>query len=277
MTTTGVGPTTTGVGPSATSTGSGQQPELEKTELDERVLDYSEALRTASLLIVGNAPTLTQIYELGDVPLDQQKAKYEALVDALLADARFADTLVDFFKYTFKMGGPSTTPGEPTRDTAPALAARTVFEEKPWTNILTQSSNNCPTFNPVTHTFADGMCANQASLTAAGVTASGILTDPGAHSLFFGNLSFRRNRFFHESFLCRSGNEQAGGEPTDMPPMDPPCAGSTDPGLPKQVGGQRNRWQVQRRTRGLPRLHRRDRVLELPLDVEPSFTALQPV
>ena len=236
VTTGGNNPTTGGS--TVASSGSGNQPQLEQTELDERELDYTEALRTASFLVVGDAPTLAQIYELGDLPADQQKAKYVELVDKLLADPRFADTLLAFFKYTFKMGGASTLPGEPTRETAPTLAAKTVFEDKPWTNILTQASANCPTFNPMTRTFADGNCANMTSLANAGVAQAGILTDPGVQSLFFGNLSFRRNRFFHETFLCRSANEQAGGEPTDMPPKDPPCGGG-DP-----IPGYQNKWPV---------------------------------
>ena len=52
-----------------------------KTELDQRELDYSEALRTASLLILGDAPTLSDVYSLGDLALDQQKTQYEILID----------------------------------------------------------------------------------------------------------------------------------------------------------------------------------------------------
>jgi len=228
--------TGTTVGPSMVVTvGAGpQQQKQEKTELDERELDYSEALRTASLLILNDSPTLSQVYELGDLPPDLQQAKYEEMIDAMLADPRFASTLVDFYKYTFKMGGPSTTTGEPTRDTAPVFAARTVYEEKDWRNILTQDSNTCPTFNPASNTFVDGSCNNL----PASVKPSGVLTDPGIHSLYFGNLSFRRNRFFHETFLCRNGNEQAGGEPTDMPPQDPPCADQ------KSIPGYSNKWPV---------------------------------
>lgn len=120
------------------STGSGNQPQVEKTELDERELDYSEALRTASILIIGDAPTVSQLYELGDTPKEQQKAKYEEMIDKMLSDQRFADTLVEFYKYTFKMGGAATTPGEPTRDTAPTLAAKIVYEGGDWRGILTQ-------------------------------------------------------------------------------------------------------------------------------------------
>ncbi|MBM4358055.1 MAG: hypothetical protein FJ096_08080 [Deltaproteobacteria bacterium] len=228
---------TTGAGQPMPTTGSGsepQEPQVEKTELDDRVLDYSEALRTASLLVVGDGPTLAQIYELGDLPPAQQKAKYEELIDKMLADPRFATTLVDFFKYTFKMGGASTTAGEPNRDTAPTFAARVVYEEKDWRKILTEPSNTCPTFNPATKTFADGNCMNL----PAGMMHSGILTDPGVHSLFYGNLAFRRNRFFHETFLCRSGNEQAGGEPTDAPPQEAPCSGQD------KIPGYQNKWPV---------------------------------
>lgn len=236
-TTSGVSETTVGSvsGPTTVVTvGSGQSLPQEKTELDERELDYSEALRTASILILNDSPTLSQIYELGDLPPDQQKAKYEEMIDTMLADPRFASTLVEFYRYTFKMGGPSTVMGEPTRETAPVFAARTVYEEKDWRNILTQDSNTCPSFNPASNTFVDGSCNNLPS----GMKHSGVLTDPGIHSLYYGNLSFRRNRFFHETFLCRNGNEQAGGEPTDVPPQVSPCDGE------KAIPGYNNKWPV---------------------------------
>jgi hypothetical protein len=217
-----------------TSSGGGKLPPKETTELDERELDYSEALRTASLLIVGDTPTLAEIYSLGDLPPDQQKAQYEILIDKYLSDPRFADSLVEYFKYTFKMGGASTINGEPNRDTAPVFAAKTVYEGKDWRNILIQQSNTCPTFNATTHTFAEGSCNNL----PLGMSHSGILTNPGVHSLYYGNLSFRRNRFFHETFLCRSANEQSGGEPTENPPVDAPCSGK-DP-----IPGYQNKWSV---------------------------------
>ena len=205
-----------------------------KTELDQRELDYSEALRTASLLILGDAPTLSDVYSLGDLALDQQKTQYEILIDKYLSDIRFSDSLVEYYKYTFKMGGASTVVGEPSRDTAPIFAARLVFEGKDWRNILTQQSNTCPSFNSMSHTFTDGNCSNL----PIGMNHSGILTNPGAHSLYYGNLAFRRNRFFHETFLCRSANEQSGGEPTDQPPSGPPCS-NKDP-----IPGYQNKWNV---------------------------------
>jgi hypothetical protein len=226
--------TTNTVVSASSSTGSNIQPKIELTELDQRELDYSEALRTASLLIIGDAPTLADIYSLADLPLDQQKAQYQLLIDKYLSDARFSDSLIEYYKYTFKMGGASTVIGEPSRDTAPVFAARLVFEEKDWRNILTQQSNTCPVFNFTSHTFIDGNCNNL----PIGMSHAGILTNPGVHSLYYGNLAFRRNRFFHETFLCRSANEQAGGEPTDQPPIDPPCNGK-DP-----IPGYQNKWNV---------------------------------
>lgn len=229
---------TTGVttGPSSSvSTGSGNQPPpVELTELDERELDYAEALRTASILIVGDAPTVAEIYELADLPPDMQKEKYIEIIDRKLADPRFASSLVEFFKYTYKMGGAATTMGEPTRDTAPNFAAQIVYEGKDWRNTLTQQTNTCPSFNPATNTFSPASCTNMPSQTMV----SGVLTDPGIHSLYYGNLAFRRNRFFHETFLCKSGNEQAGGEPTDAPPSDAPCSGENP------IPGYNNKWAV---------------------------------
>jgi len=226
--------TTGGSTSTSVSTGSGQQQQQEMTELDEREVDYSEALRTASILIVGDVPTVAEVYELADLPPDMQDEKYQELIDKKLADPRFASTLIEFFRYTFKMGGASTVAGEPTRDTAPAFAAKVVYEEKDWRNILIQQANTCPTFNSTNNTFADGSCNNL----LAGMNHSGILTNPGVQSLYFGNLSFRRNRFFHETFLCRSGNEQAGGEPTDQPPTDAPCSGV------EPIPGYQNKWSV---------------------------------
>lgn len=234
--TTGDAETSVGItaGPtSVTSTGSGQS-KVETTELNDRELNYSEALRTASLLIVNDVPTLSMIYQLGDLPLDQQGAKYEELIDDLLSDPRFASTLIEFYRYTFKMGGTSTVVGEPTRETAPVFAAKVVYEEKDWRNVLTQDSNTCPSFSSMTNSFIDGSCNNL----PLNIKHSGVLTDPGIQSLYYGNLSFRRNRFFHETFLCRNGNEQAGGEPTDSPPTNPPCSDA------KSIPGYSNKWPV---------------------------------
>src|SRR5262245_19614814 len=64
------GGTTTG-GMTTTSTGSGtEQPTQVTTELDARELHYSEALRVASVLVLGETPKLDDMMELGDLPED---------------------------------------------------------------------------------------------------------------------------------------------------------------------------------------------------------------
>jgi hypothetical protein len=215
---------TTG-GMPTTSTGSGDtKPAVETTELDQRKLDYSEALRNASILVLGTTPSLKDALELGKLPEDApdcannnacaKKAKYEAMIDAMLGtngaanDPRFAATLVDFYHYTFKMGGKSSVAGEPDRDSAPNFAARVVYEGKDWREILTATGNTCPTYSEAAG-FKDGSCDNTKGM----IPTTGILTDPGVMSVNYGNLGFKRVRWFHETFLCKNANEPAGGEP----------------------------------------------------------------
>ncbi len=289
----GGGPSSGNTMPSG-STGSGNLPP-EQTELDHRELDYAEALRTASILLVGDAPTLAQIEDLAGTPADEQQAKYESMIDGMLADKRFAQTLIDYYRYTFKMTGSSVLAENPSRETAPVFAARIVYEEKDWRTLFLQQSATCPTYDPVAGTFSDGECLVpecvpavtrgpaventvnkdlapnegdfvkprmcryervnknvQNSPWVVQFTQSptkfiksvpdgkhaGILSNPGILSLYWGNLAFRRNRFLHETFLCKSANEQAGGEPTPNAPQAPPCAGDNP------IPGYQNKWPV---------------------------------
>jgi hypothetical protein len=62
----------------------------------------------------------------------------------------------------------------------------------------------CPTYNPSSNTFTPAACSNNASLVNNGVQPSGLLTDPAPHIVFFGNLAMRRQRWVHETFMCRS-------------------------------------------------------------------------
>jgi hypothetical protein len=247
-TTSGGNTVSTGAGPTTTTTTGGGGTETEKTELDQRVLDYTEALRTASILLIGDLPSLADVHALGDLTPDQQKVKYEEMIDAMLSDPKFAprfsQSMIEFFKYTFKMGGQSTTAGEPTRDTAPFFAAQLLVEDKDWRNIVTQKDNTCPTYDAATGKFTGATCmvGAQPSIPAnVSPGHSGILTNPGVQSLYFGNLSFRRNRFFHETFLCKSANETAGGEPSASPGKNVNCPNAQ---MPDTIVGYSNKWDV---------------------------------
>lgn len=200
--------TTTTASTTGTGGGSGDP------TLDNRVLSYTEALRSASFKLVGNAPTLQEMMDLESTPDAEKPAKYAALIDEMMTRPQFRVRMVEFWKNALRMGG-AANGSIPSRDTAPVFAARITVEGLPYTDLATKTSNTCPTFDPATGTFTDGECSN-------GIAPVGILTDPGVHALFYGNMAFRRSRFFHETFLCRMANEPV-AEPTDMPGPNGPA------------------------------------------------------
>jgi hypothetical protein len=102
----------------------------------------------------------------------------------------------------------------PSRELAAVFAARLIVEQKDFTQLVTAKTATCPTFAQADGLFTDGECNN-------GVTPAGILTDPGAHSLYYGNMAFLRNRFFHETLLCRSALEPV-AEPGQAPGANGP-------------------------------------------------------
>lgn len=164
--------------------------------LDSRVIDYGEALRTASLKLVGDLPTMVQIQALEAASTPAQQATlYAADVDAMLADTRFSEQMIQYWRDTFKTGEPGVTPtqGAPGFDTAATFAAMVVVQGQPYTNILTASSGTCPTY--ASGTFTAASCTNNAP-------TSGVLTDPGLQAQYFAHLAFRRVRFVQETFVC---------------------------------------------------------------------------
>jgi len=179
-----------GAGGSAEGGGGGgaPEPEPQPTILDKRKLDYNEALRTASLKLVGTLPTFQQVEELRTAPPQNQKAMYEQYVDDMMNDVRFKRRLVDFWRNEFRMGGNAL------RDTAPTFAAQVTFEGRSFAELFTATSDTCPTFDGTN--FINGTCTN------ANPTV-GLLTNPGVQSHYYGNLAFRRLRFFQEVFACR--------------------------------------------------------------------------
>ena len=177
--------------------GSGGDPQ--PTILDQRELSYGEALRTASLKLVGNVPTLAEMESLRTAP--DQEAKYAELIDAMMNDVRFKRRLIDFWRNEFRTGGTAFF------DTAANYAAKVTFEGRPYSDLFVGTTNTCPTFNGTD--FVDGSCTN------ADPTA-GLLTNPGLQAQYFGALGFRRVRFYQEVFACRKQPAEFSDTPIPM-------------------------------------------------------------
>ena len=171
-------------------------PALDKTGiqlLDSRPKDYNEALRTASLKLVRQLPTLAQIKSVAGAA--DQKVAYEDAIDAMLADTRFNERMIKWWKDVMRMGG-AANGKTPSRDSAPIFAARIIAEGRPFTDLFTASANNCPSYDGMAHAFVDGTCQSGAPAEA------GVLTDPGVMFQFYGSMAFRRVRWVQEIFAC---------------------------------------------------------------------------
>jgi hypothetical protein len=166
---------------------------VEKTILDERVVDYSAALRTASLKLVQALPTLQQIVDVAEAT--DKKAAYEAKIDEMFADPRFTRRMIKWWKDTMRQGG-AANGDVPSRDTAPVFAARVMLEERPFSDIFTASTGTCPTYDGEANAFVDGDCNNNVPVHA------GVLTNPGVQHQFYSNMAFRRVRWVQEIFVC---------------------------------------------------------------------------
>ncbi|MDB4936736.1 MAG: hypothetical protein JWP87_3708 [Labilithrix sp.] len=178
-----------------------QTPEEQvKQILDARKADYGEALRTASLKLRDELPSLAEIKQIEAAADDAaKKVVYEKLVDDMIASPKFAAIMVKFWKDTFRTGQVGALQmGAANRDTAANFAAQIVVDSRAYSELLTASTNTCPTFDPATSTFTPASCAVGAT---AGPTA-GVLTDPGILSQYFANMAFRRVRFIQETFAC---------------------------------------------------------------------------
>ena len=196
----GGGTTPPGTTPGGGGTGTTPTTPAEQVKqiLDARKLDYSEAARTAKLKLNDELPNLTEINSVANAADDAaKKVAYEKLIDTWIDDPKFAATMVKFWKDTYRTGGPNNNPpaaGNPDLNVAANFSARVMVEGRPFTDVLTATTNTCPTFNPATNTFTDGSCAT--------TPTAGVLTDPGILSQYFSNMAFRRSRFINETFAC---------------------------------------------------------------------------
>jgi hypothetical protein len=178
-----------------------QTPEEQvKQILDARKADYGEALRTASLKLRDQLPSLDEIKQIEAGADDAaKKVAYEKLVDAMIADPKFTTVMVKFFKDTFRTGQVGAVQnGQPNKDTAANFAAQVVVEGRSYNELFTATANTCPTYDPATSTFTPAACVAG----PAGGTTVGLLTDPGLQASYFANMAFRRARFIQETFAC---------------------------------------------------------------------------
>ena len=190
----GAGGTTPGTG--GTTGDNGADPGVSTNpNIDERVVNYGEALRTASLKLIGQLPTLADINKLAAATTPAaQKPIYEAMIDAMLANPLFATKQVQWWRDTLKTGNQGTpAKGMPSFDTAATFAASVVVGDRPFTDLFTATTGTCPTYANGTFTAAN--CANNAP-------TAGILTDPGLMAQYYANMAFRRVRFVQETFVC---------------------------------------------------------------------------
>jgi hypothetical protein len=194
VTTPAAGGVTPGTGGTTGNTGA-DPTAATNANITGRQVNYGEAMRTASLKLLGDLPTIAQIDQM-EITLDPtaQATLYASMIDSFLADPRFAAKMIQYWRDTLKTGQQGTpAKGMPSFDTAATYAAEVVVNDQPFTNIFTATSGTCPTFDGTNFTPAD--CANNAPTT-------GILTDPGLMSQYYSNMAFRRVRFIQETFVC---------------------------------------------------------------------------
>jgi hypothetical protein len=181
----------TGTGAGPDQNGTPKTPE--HTQLDDRVVDYNEALRTASFKLLQSPPTLAQIRKVAGAK--DQKTAYLGELDSMFADPRFTSRMIAWWKDIFRTAGGGGN-GKPSRNTAATLAARVIAEGRPFTDLLTSPKNNCPTYDEGKNQFADGECNNGVPVEA------GVLTNPGIQMQFYSNMAMRRTRWVQEIFVC---------------------------------------------------------------------------
>jgi hypothetical protein len=185
-----------------------------KQILDARKADYGEALRTASLKLRDELPSLAEIKQIEAAPDDAaKKVAYEKLVDDMIASPQFAKVMVKFWKDTFRTGQVGAVQqNQPNKDTAANFAAQVVVEGRNYSELFTATTNTCPTFDPATSTFTPAACAAHPS----GQATVGLLTDPGLLAQYFANMAFRRVRFIQETFACQKFPAEYSATPKPM-------------------------------------------------------------
>src|SRR5450432_1742015 len=108
--------------------------------LNARQVNYGQALRTASIKLVGDLPTMDELNAV--ISAADPSVPYAAQIDKYLADPRFSTQMQSFWRDTFKMGG---TVNAMNLDTAPNFAAQLVVENRSYMELFNATTNTCPT------------------------------------------------------------------------------------------------------------------------------------
>lgn len=189
-----------------TGSGSGSSSDEWQDKLDARQYNYPAALRTASLRLLGELPTVAQVEEVANAA--DARTAYEAAITAMLEDARFQRQALGFWRDTFKMGGNAEL------DAAPAFAAQLTVTNGSSDQLFTATTGTCPTVSGQ-GTITSGNCTNNSPVTA------GVLTNPGVMKHFYSNVAFRRVRWVQEVFDCTAFPAEVGA-PQPAGPNDAP-------------------------------------------------------
>ena len=173
------------------------------TELNNRVVDYNAALKTAALRLTGALPSMADQATITNAPdAASQKTAYQTLITSYMNTPAFSQEMFYFWRDTFKMGGTAQL------DTAPAFAAELSANNGSYMDLFTKASGNCPTFDG-TSVFTDAECTN-------GGPKAGVLTNPGVMVQFFSNFAFRRTRWVQETFVCTAFPAEVAASPTNV-------------------------------------------------------------
>lgn len=173
----------------------------EGTVLDERVIDYGEALKTMHVKLLDVPPPLSKIKRIADA--SDPQSEYESMVDEAFEDPRFTQRVIRWWRDTLRQGGGAL-------NTAPNFAARVLVEGQPYQNLFTATENTCPTYDGEAGAFVDGNCDN-------GVPEhAGVLTNPGSMAHFYGNMAFRRVRWIQEIFVCKKFPAEYADTPVEV-------------------------------------------------------------
>lgn len=178
--------------------------------LAEREIDYHAALRIAALRLTGELPTLVEMDQISSASDEVNKrAAYMTLVRAYIDSPEFVRQMVALGKDVLRMGDNPDPNRRPELETAPNFYAQVIVNNRSYTDLLTATSGTCPTYDPTTNSFTAADCTN-------GGTTVGLLTHPGMHEHFFGNLAFRRVRWVQETFACTAFPAEMADAPVDV-------------------------------------------------------------